>query len=269
MNVLSNAEIVLLENISILTPDSLNVYDRAKGLDLLTRSALIPQGEFILESQDRGRSPKIRIESFESMVFPVTNLVFFDLFRISSPSHHVGSSNPLESINWLDCIIIANQYNVSRGLPPAYVLPELATLGMGECEDVNRFAKQVRILSKKSWRLPTEVEWEFMAGSFEVNSEAGWFSQNSDWKTHPVGQKNGNHYGLHEMLGNTWDWLWNWFSPYDKIGNLGFGPDDGDFKTGRGGCWYHTFEESLPNVSRIGKPASYCNSHGLRLIKTT
>ena len=90
MKPLSEVEIVFLDNISICRPEELNANDRAKGLDLLTRSAVIPQGEIILESNDRGRSCNIIVESFKSMIFPVTNLVFFSLFGTPSPSHHIA-----------------------------------------------------------------------------------------------------------------------------------------------------------------------------------
>ena len=106
-------------------------------------------------------------------------------------------------------------------------------------------------------RLPAEAEWEYAcrAGSTtalyndqELTSEEGrcanpdelaWYDQNSDRTTHPVGEKLPNSWGLHDMLGNVWEWCEDvWHKNYDGA------PSDGTAWTGegrgrvcRGGSW--------------------------------
>lgn len=100
-------------------------------------------------------------------------------------------------------------------------------------------------------RLPTEAEWEkaCRAGSSALyhfgdrESDLGkyaWYSNNSDGSTRPVGEKAPNAFGLHDMLGNVWEWCSDWYgedyyknSPYRNPG----GPVTGNFRVIRGGAW--------------------------------
>ena len=216
-------------------------------------------------------SGSVVINDFEIMTFPVTNYLFY-LITHTCPSFHKGSTRPVENLNWLDCIIFANLYSQYFGMRPAYQYDPDARMQLGEDETAKIFADSVRLIDKNSWRLATEAEWEYATccpkGLDDTHLHEGWDRSNSDWRTHAVGQKPPNPNGLYDMHGNTWDWTWNWFSPYDQIGGDGFGPLTGIKKTGRGGCWYHTPAECHPKVRRTGTPNSYCNSHGARIVRS-
>ena len=87
------------------------------------------------------------------------------------------------------------------------------------------------------YRLPTEAEWEYAAragttGDRYGNVDAiGWYRDNSGRRTHPVGQKGPNGWGLHDMLGNVSEWVEDcWQHSYRGA------PTDGTAWTTGGDC---------------------------------
>lgn len=93
-------------------------------------------------------------------------------------------------------------------------------------------------------RLPTEAEWEYAAraGSTDAKSgslsEIAWWHGNSENRTHPVGRKQPNPFGLYDILGNIAEWTADWYGPYtadDAVDPQG--PDNGEYRVVRGGSW--------------------------------
>ncbi|MEY5048046.1 MAG: hypothetical protein RLZZ175_1405 [Bacteroidota bacterium] len=122
-------------------------------------------------------------------------------------------------------------------------------------EDANTFAIWLSEQTGKNFRLPTEAEWEYaarggeyyqFAGSDDINKIA-WYGENSSHKSHKVGTKNGNAYGLYDMTGNVLEWCNDWYGRdyYENSPNTNpKGPSSGAYHVESGSCWYNNVLDS-------------------------
>jgi formylglycine-generating enzyme required for sulfatase activity len=128
--------------------------------------------------------------------------------------------------------------------------------------------------------LPTEAEWEFAAraGSKEdsvKNLEAvAWYEPNSGGETHPVGGKAPNAWGLHDILGNVFEWVDDWYAP-DAYGNPGTGEgaapagyERGSYKVYRGCGWLSAANYCRFAYRAFNFPSQGQYSVGFRLVRT-
>jgi formylglycine-generating enzyme required for sulfatase activity len=113
----------------------------------------------------------------------------------------------------------------------------------------------------KKYRLPTEAEWEYAcrAGAAEtfiygndskLLSDFGWYKDNAEAETHPVGKKKPNGWGLYDMAGNVREWVYDFYSPDAYKQSAGEnpavnpqGPKTGKVHVARGGDYRCSMEE--------------------------
>jgi formylglycine-generating enzyme required for sulfatase activity len=117
-------------------------------------------------------------------------------------------------------------------------------------DDAVKFCQKLSEKEGKRYRLPTEAEWEYAcragtktmyyAGDEEKDlAEAGWYLGNAEMRTHPVGQKKPNAWGLYDMHGNVLEWCGDWYGEYAKADAVDpIGPNDGTLRVLRGGSWF-------------------------------
>jgi formylglycine-generating enzyme required for sulfatase activity len=144
-------------------------------------------------------------------------------------------------------------------------------------EDVQEFMVSLNARDPgKGYRLPTEAEWEYAAragttgdfGGTGVLDEMGWYNGNSDSTTHTVKGKEPNAWGLHDMHGNVWEWVQDWFGGY-PVGPVDdpTGPATGSARVGRGGS-YADDPPALRSSSRLDVfPTVRNRALGFRLVR--
>ncbi len=120
--------------------------------------------------------------------------------------------------------------------------------------DVLAFCETLSSLTGRTFTLPTEAQWEYAArgghkapatptlyaGGDDIDRVA-WYSGNSGGKSQPVGQKEPNALGLHDMSGNVWEWCLDWKGDYGSAAQTDpQGPATGTDRIFRGGGWYQS-----------------------------
>lgn len=171
---------------------------------------------------------------------PVTQGQWRELMG-NAPARFQGDDHPVEQVSWWDAVAYCNALSRREGLEPAYALSqEQGTPGAGDYQAV----VQWKGLASAGYRLPTEAEWEYAcrAGStaprYGELDRIAWYDQNSDMTTHPVGQQQPSGWGLHDMLGNVWEWCWDWYGAYVAGSATDpTGPATGSLRVNRGGSW--------------------------------
>ena len=144
--------------------------------------------------------------------------------------------------------VTQSQWVAKMGSNPSYF--------QGQSDSASRPVEQVSwdtipsYLSATSMRLPTEAEWEyacragtqtpFYNGSTDDNTVGAlaWYSPNSGSQTHAVGGKAANAFGFHDMLGNVWEWVNDWYGSYSGNAQTDpTGPVSASYRVIRGGSW--------------------------------
>lgn len=160
--------------------------------------------------------------------FPVTQDQWVSVMG-QNPSYFKGGRLPVESVSFFDCLT---------------------------------FIQKLNNLTGKKYRLPTEKEWEFAAmGGFRSNGfifsgsnnldDVGWYIENSDKSTHPVGLKLPNELGLFDMSGNVYEWC-------DDLVRTR--------RVQRGGSWLNYAESCRATYRNYDTPENRNNYVGFRLV---
>jgi formylglycine-generating enzyme required for sulfatase activity len=197
----------------------------------------LPAGQFLMGSPDSDPDARdnekpqhqVKVNSFAIGKYPVTQAQYEAVMGTNPSRFQNNPQNPVERVSW---------------------------------NDAQAFCQKLSRITGKTYRLPTEAEWEYAcrAGTttrYYFGDDANqlgdyaWYYRNSQGTTHPVGQKKPNAWGLYDMSGNVWEWCEdNWHDNYIGAPNDGTAWIDNDNRSQyrkclRGGSW-----DDLPNSCR-------------------
>ncbi|MCD6364420.1 MAG: formylglycine-generating enzyme family protein, partial [Planctomycetes bacterium] len=205
---------------------------------------LVPSGEFFMGSEsgqaDEKPVHKVKLSAFYMDKHLVTQKDYESLIG-SNPSHWPGKpENPVDQVRWSDAARYCNVRSLAEGFDPCY------DLETWKCD-----------FTKNGYHLPTEAQWEyacragtrtayFFGDKPRMLQVYAWYARNSGKRTRPVGRKKPNPWGFYDMGGNLWQWCNDFYQvDYYKVASRldPQGPETGQDKVVRGGCWNSTAEQ--------------------------
>ena len=173
----------------------------------------IPAGAFLMGSELDLPIHRVKItKPFMIASVPVTQALYWEVTG-DRPSKFEGGDKPVINVNWLDAVEFCNSLSKRLNLVPAYRI------------DRSNVACDWK---HDGFRLPTAAEWEyacragtttqFACGDLESDLETmGWYNLNSGYSLQSVKCKSPNAWGIFDMHGNVWEWVWNLYGEYPGI----------------------------------------------------
>ena len=212
--------------------------------------------------------------SGNTITIPVKNGISIDMVRVEAGTFTMGATPEMESpFDWekpTHQVTLTNdyyigKYEVTQALwqavmdnNPSNFKGDNLPVESVSWDDCQEFISKLNRITGKTFRLPTEAEWEYAArggkksrgyqysGSNNI-SDVAWYKNNSGRKTHAVGSKQANELGIYDMSGNVCEWCQDRYGKYSSSSQANpTGANSGSSRVFRGGCW--------------GNPAGFCSS---------
>lgn len=212
----------------------------------------IPAGEIILRNEGTKTNWKVEVEAFRLAPHPVTRELY-RAFSGEAPASSAGPRTPVTEVSWTQAVRFCNLLSHATGLQPCY--------SMGHNTDGHDVICDWKV---NGYRLPSEAEWEYAcrAGSsgdrYAELDEIAWYRGNSGGQVHDVAMKIPNAWGLHDMVGNVWEWCWDRYDPKT------YGP----YRVFRGGGWSDRPNACRASCRRKSHPTFRIDDLGFRLARS-
>ena len=190
---------------------------------------------------------------------------------VTLSSYYIGKTEVTQQL-WY--VVMGSYPNISSAYGRGDDYP-VYNVTYSQCE---LFIKKLNSLTGKTFRLPTEAEWEFAArGGKNTNSHkfsgsstvgtVAWYGNNSNNTTHPVAQKTANEINIFDMSGNVWEWCSDWYGNYSMSSQTDpTGATSGPGHVIRGGAYNDADTECRVSVRSNATVTSSFTTLGLRLV---
>jgi formylglycine-generating enzyme required for sulfatase activity len=201
---------------------------------------LVSAGNFMMGSNEFGIVNEMPVHNviLTKSIYVSTcevNQRLYELIMDENPSEIKGNNYPIYNVKWLDAIQFCNFLSDESGLQRVYTI----------IDSPNYVSFDT---TANGWRLPTEAEWEYFALDSNANitfpnadaqlKKYAWYSSNSSLNPHYTGLLIPSSLGLYDILGNVWEWCWDYYNEnYYSISPIvnPQGPNQGTQHIMRGG----------------------------------
>ena len=230
----------------------------------------------------------------DNISIPVKDGISIDMVRVEAGTFTMGATpemeNPWDGEKPTHQVTLTNdyyigKYEVTQALwqavmsnNPSYFKGDNLPVEKVSWNDCQEFISKLNTITGKTFRLPTEAEWEYAArggkkskgyqysGSNNL-SDVAWYEDNSGNKTHAVGSKQANELGIYDMSGNVWEWCQDWYGKYSSSSQTNpTGANSGSYRVYRGGCWGGNTWICRSSYRYSYAPGFSNDSLGLRLV---
>ena len=205
-------------------------------------------GRVTLADRRTSRTWAVDIAPYRIGAYPVTRELYG---RVTGGLPDGPRGLPVESVSWWDAVRFCNALSRDEGLTPVY---DLAADGESAGWDA----------AADGYRLPTEAEWEHAcrAGTtgprYGALDDIAWYRGNSQERIHEVGGRLPNPWGLHDTLGNVWEWCWDHYDTEVY----------GSYRVLRGGGWFDEHWSCRASVRRRSHPTFRVDDVGFRVARS-
>ena len=212
---------------------------------------LVAGGEVDLRDRRTETTWRVHLQPYALSATVVTRVEYERVTGGPAPTTADGPL-PAVDVSWWEAAEYCNTVSRLERLGPAYHLDPAGEVARWDC-------------SADGYRLPTEAEWEYACRAGTTGPRYGsldaiaWYRRNSDERPHPVGAKPANVWGLHDTIGNVWEWCWDLYDPQVY----------GTYRVLRGGGWSDEHWSCRASVRRRSHPTLQLDDVGFRVARST
>ena len=225
---------------------------------------------------------------------PVKDGISIDMVRVEAGTFTMGATaemeDPYDDEKPTHQVTLTNDYYIGKyevtqalwkavmGKKPSKFKGDNLPVENVSWDDCQEFISQLNRITGKTFRLPTEAEWEYAArggkksrgyqysGSNDI-SDVAWYDGNSGNKTHAVGSKQANELGIYDMSGNVWEWCQDWHGSYSSSSQTNpTGVKSGSYRVIRGEGWFSGARICRSSYRDGRLPYASSRDQGLRLV---